>query len=172
MDLSAFMKEHLSTLVAAPTGLYAATTMDVSLQMDGLEPGVIFCLKNTGKQVHNEEGYALSPYYLAYVTDQGEVRHGYTQSKKILDMFKKQGLGKHHPEPEAVERINNQTRNGKDMSHYRSLLEQAVASIIGKSEEKGVESLFTRGGTHMTPDSFQGMEDFDVISYLVVSTPE
>jgi superfamily II DNA or RNA helicase len=169
MDLSAFIKEHLGELEKSPTGLYAATTLDPALQADEVEPGVIFCLKNIGKPVAEEEGYALAPYYLTYVTNDGEVKYSFTQSKKILDVLKKQGLGKQCPNPEAVARMNEGTRNGKDMSHYRSLLETAVSSIIGKSEEKGVESLFSRGGTNLTKDSFQGMEDFEVISYMIVN---
>ncbi len=51
------------------------------------------------------------------------------------------------------------------------LLQTAVSSIVGKSEEKGVESLFSRGGTNLTKDSFQGMEDFEVVSYMIVSAP-
>ena len=171
MDLSAFMKEHLGELEQSPTGLYAATTMDPALQEDELEPGAIFCLKNIGKRVADEEGYALAPYYLTYVTDGGEVRYTFTQSKQIMDVLKKQGLGNREPDAEAVKRMNTITRNGKDMSHYRSLLESAVNSIVGKSEEKGVESLFNRGGTNLTKDSFQGMEDFEVISYMIVSAP-
>jgi len=130
---------------------------------------VIFCLKNIGKPVAVEEGYALAPYYLTYITDAGEVKYAFTQSKKMLDVMKKQALGNKVPEAKAVERVNTKTRNGKDMSHYRSLLEAAVSSIVGKSEEKGVESLFSRGGTNLTKDSFQGMEDFEVISYMIVS---
>ena len=171
MDLSAFMKEHLDELENSPTGLYAATTMDSALQADTLEPGVIFCLKNIGKSVTDEDGYALAPYYLTYVTDDGQVKFTFTQSKKILDVLKKQGLGNREPDAGAVERMNAKTRNGKDMSHYRSLLETAVSSIVGKSEEKGVESLFSRGGTNLTKDSFQGMDDFEVISYMIVSAP-
>jgi len=41
------------------------------------------------------------------------------------------------------------------MSHYRHLLEVAINSIIDKSEVKGVESLFSRGGTVLTKDSFK-----------------
>lgn len=171
MDLSAFMKEHLNELEQSFTGLFAATTMDPALQEDELEPGVIFCLKNIGKPVANEEGYALAPYYLTYVTDSGEVKYTFTQSKKMLDVMKKQGLGNQEPDAEAVERMDVITRNGKDMSHFRSLLETAVSSIVGKSEEKGVESLFSRGGTNLTKDSFQGMKDFEVISYMIVSAP-
>ena len=54
------------------------------------------------------------------------------------------------------------------MSLCRSLLETAINSIIGKSEEKGVESLFNRGGTVLTKDSFKGIEDFEVISYMII----
>ncbi len=169
MDLSAFMKENLDVLEQSPTGLCAASTIDPGLQAGQLEPGVIFCLKNVGKPVHEEVGYALAPYYLVCVADEGEVTYPFTQSKKILDVLKKQGLGNRHPDIRAVERMNAVTGKGKDMSHYRTLLECAVSSIIGKSEEKGVESLFSRGGTLMTKDNFQGMEDFEVISYMIVS---
>ncbi|MDH5637442.1 MAG: SNF2-related protein, partial [Nitrospinota bacterium] len=80
MDLSAFMKEHLGELEQSPTGLYAATKLDVELRKDELEPGVIFCLKNIGKTVADEEGYALAPYYLVYITDDGQVKYTFTQS--------------------------------------------------------------------------------------------
>jgi len=171
MDLSAFMKEHLGELEQSPTGLFAATIMDPALLEDELKPGVIFCLKNIGKPVVDEEGYALAPYYLTYVTDDGEAKYHFTQSKKILDILKKQGLRNPDPDAKAVDRMNSITRNGKDMSHYRLLLETAVSSIVGKSEEKGVESLFSRGGTNLTKGSLQGMEDFEVISYITVSQP-
>ena len=125
-----------------------------------MEPGAIFCLKNIGKPVVDEEGYALAPYFLTYVTDDGQVKYSFIQSKKTLDVMKKQGLGNRQPDGEAVARMSAITRNGKDMSHYRSLLGTAVSSIVGKSEEKGVESLFSRGGTNLTKDSFQGIEGF------------
>jgi len=169
MDLSTYMKEHLNALERAPTGLHAAVTLDTGLKLDGLPPGVIFCLKNTGKPVNREDGYALAPFYLTFVADDGTVHLNFVQSKKILDVLKKHGHGRHTPDLKAVERMNAATKNGKDMSRYRGLLEAAVANVVGKSEEKGVESLFTRGGTNLTKDSFQGMEDFEVISYLVVN---
>ncbi len=171
MDLSEYMKEHLDELEEAPTGLYAAAILDEGLKLEGLPSGVVFCLKNVGKQVNREDGYALAPYYLTYVSDDGEVDLNFVQSKRIMDVLKKHGHGKHVPDAEAVARMDAFTKNSKDMSHYRNLLEIAVGSIIGKSEEKGVESLFSRGGTNLTKDSFQGMEDFEVISYMVVNAP-
>lgn len=81
---------------------------------------------------------------------------------------KKQGLSWQHPDPKAIDLFQQDTEQGKDMSHYRHLLEVAINSIIGKTEEKGVESLFSRGGTVLTKDSFKGIEDFEVISYLLI----
>nr|WP_321259088.1 helicase-related protein [uncultured Pseudodesulfovibrio sp.] len=167
MDLSEYLKANADSLEKAPTGLYAVTSLDADLQEDGLEPGVVFCLKNTGKSMDDED-YALAPHYLAYVTDNGDVRFGYTQAKKVLDVLKKQSMGCTDPDQDAITQMNSQTKNGRDMSHYRSLLEQAVNGIVGKSEEKGVESLFSRGGTNLTKESFQGMDDFEVVSYLIV----
>jgi len=127
-----------------------------------------FCLKNiSGKTLH-DDSYALAPYYLVYVTDAGAIKYNFVQAKKILDILKKQGLGWHHPDPKAVARFHQDTHNAKDMSQYRSLLEVAINSIIGKAEEKGVESLFSRGGTVLTKDSFKGIEDFEVVSYLLI----
>ncbi|WP_459934143.1 helicase-related protein [Fundidesulfovibrio butyratiphilus] len=167
MDLSAYMKGHADSLEKAPTGLYAVTSLDADLKEDGLEPGVVFCLKNIGKNMDDED-YALAPHYLVYVTDNGEVRFGYTQAKKVLDVLKKQSMGRTEPDQDAIARMNSQTKNGRDMNHYRNLLEQAVNGIVGKSEGKGVESLFSRGGTNLTKDSFHGMDDFEVVSYLIV----
>ena len=51
------------------------------------------------------------------------------------------------PEQRAEPGIFLETKNGRDMSGYREQLDRAIESIVGKTEEKGVESLFTRGGT-------------------------
>ena len=168
MDLSTFMSEKISDLETAPTGLFTVTQIDKDLLDPDSEAGVIFCLKNiTGKAVH-DESYAIAPYYLVYVTENNTIKYNFLQVKKILDILKKQGLTWQHPDSKAVAQFHQSTQQGKDMSLYRSLLETAINSIIGKSEEKGVESLFNRGGTVLTKDSFKGIEDFEVISYMII----
>ena len=54
------------------------------------------------------------------------------------------------------------------MAHYRGLLAQAVAAVTGKAEERGVESLFQPGGTVISRDSFQGIDDFEVVAFLII----
>ncbi len=87
-----------------------------------------------------------------------------------MDLWKKLSLGWENPDPKAFQRFNVATRNGADMSLYQDLLSRAVSAITGKAEEKGVESLFHRGGTALTKGTFRGMNDFEVISYLVIQS--
>jgi hypothetical protein len=55
------------------------------------------------------------------------------------------------------------------MEAYQQLLKKGVQSISGKAEEKGIESLFNRGGTTVNRHSFKGLDDFEVVSYLIIS---
>lgn len=102
------------------------------------------------------------------MSESGEVQLNFTQAKKILDLFKKLSIGRSQPSGRALAQFNAATRGGADMSKYQALLARAVAAITGRAEEKGVESLFQRGGTVLSKDSFKGIDDFEVISYLVV----
>ena len=38
----------------------------------------------------------------------------------------------------------------------------------GESEERAVASLFAPGGTHALPGEFAGIDDFEVVAYLVI----
>jgi ERCC4-related helicase len=171
MDLSGFMKENMASLEAAPLGLYAAVAIDKQLADEGIKPGVIFCLKNirSGKHaVQVDDNYPLAPFFLVYVTDEGDVTLNFTQSKKVLDLIKKQAFQSSGVERQAVALMDARTKKGSSMAHYQQLLAVAIDSIAGKSEEKGVQSLFTRGGTVLTATSSQGIEDFEVVTYLVL----
>ncbi|MEZ5492352.1 MAG: helicase-related protein [Gammaproteobacteria bacterium] len=181
MDLSDYMNrnlpeestksQNLHALEQAPIGLYAAVTLDESLSEEGLKSGVIFCLKNirTGTQaVQVDDNYPLAPYFLVYVSDDAVIELNFTQSKKVLDLLKRQAFSHSDIDEGAANYVNDETKQGRNMEHYQHLLAVAVDSIAGKSEEKGVESLFTKGGTVLTATSSQGIEDFAVISYLIL----
>ena len=97
------------------------------------------------------------------MADSGEVVFSFTQAKKILDVIKSIGLHNTELNYDAI-----QTKAAKSIEHYQSLLEVAVTNIAGKSEEKGVESLFNRGGTVLSQESAQSVNDFEVVSYMVL----
>ena len=54
------------------------------------------------------------------------------------------------------------------MTQYTTQLQTAIESIIGKKEESGMDSLFSRGGTTISSDTISNIEDFELISYLVI----
>jgi hypothetical protein len=54
------------------------------------------------------------------------------------------------------------------MQPYQALLQQAIASVVGKSQERAVASLFSPGGTHAKKGEFAGMGDFEVVAFLVI----
>ena len=174
MDLSDYMKQNIQALDAAPDGFYGAVTLDNELEQEGLKPGVIFCLRNVKSDNHEvqvDENYPLAPYFMVYVTDDAHVELNFTQSKKVLDLMKKQAFHSDELDMNAIKRVNEKTKNGVDLEHYQHLLAVAVDSIAGKSEEKGVQSLFSKGGTVLTTTSSQGIEDFAVVTYLVITDP-
>ncbi len=163
MDLSSYMKDNLTKLERTPSGFFA------SIQSQGeIVPGTIFCLRDIYGKVGFDANYALAPYYVVYVGENGNVIFNHLQGKKSLDIFKKVCSMNKSVDEAAVASLNSATKNGKDMGAYQFMLEAAIQSVIGKTEEKGIESLFSRGGTSLTQDHFSSLEDFEVISYLII----
>lgn len=54
------------------------------------------------------------------------------------------------------------------MEPYQKLLARAVSSIVGKSQERAVASLFSPGGTHAMKGEFAGINDFEVVAFVVI----
>lgn len=170
IDLAEFMRSHPNQIENEPLGSRSVTiTAD-----DDIDPGIIFCLRAEGDAAKfvPEAGYPLAPYYLVHVRDDGTIAASYTQLKQILDRLKRLCMGKDLPEDSAWDRFNKATKQGKDMSHAQRLLAVAVRSIIGKTEERAVASLFKTGGTQAHKDEFAGTDDFEVVAYLVILPPD
>jgi hypothetical protein len=113
-------------------------------------------------------GYPLAPHYLVHVGEDGAVVLPYTQAKQILDRLKRLSIGRNLPDAGACARFDRDTRQGEDMRQAQKLLATAVASVVGKNEERAVASLFTPGGTHALKGEFAGINDFEVTAYLVI----
>lgn len=166
-DLMEYMKSHRKQLNDAPTGLYAVTDIDDSLR-DTVKPGIIFTLRQLQGKEQTKEQNPLFPFYLVYITEDGDVKLSYLQAKRILDYYKKLCCGKNEVLTEFVAEFNKETDNGHDMKKYSDLLETAIQELIGRKQEIGVASLFNRGGTTMQTSFFDGIEDFELITFLVL----
>jgi hypothetical protein len=54
------------------------------------------------------------------------------------------------------------------MQHYSELLQQAVSTIVEKKEESDLESLFSFGETTALVGDISGLNDFELICFLVI----
>lgn len=168
MDLMEYMKDNREKLDKAPMGMYAVSSIQDEDLRTQIKPGVIFTLKQVNKFANPEESNPLYPYYVVYVYENGEVKYNYLNAKRILDFYKKLCKGKNEVKNELVSQFNKETNNGKNMIKYSELLESAINNIIGKKEEKGAASLFTKGGTIDQKNLFTGIEDFELISFIII----
>lgn len=167
IELMEYMKTNRKLLDDAPNGMYAVAKIDESIS-DIVKSGVIFTLRQVKGKEQSKEQNPLFPYYMVYITDDGEVQLSFLHAKKILDYYKKLCSGKGEVLKELVEKFNKETNDGRNMKHYSDLLEASIENLIGKKQDIGVASLFSKGGTTMQRSLFDGIEDFELITFLVL----
>ena len=76
--------------------------------------------------------------------------------------------GKDLPDQELCGRFNKATNNGKDMGNVSRLLEDAILSIIDAKDESDIDSFFGGGQTTFLSGGFSGLDDFELICFMVV----
>jgi hypothetical protein len=131
----------------------------VSTDVADVPAGVIFCLRceSQAAGATAAEGYPLAPHYLVHVGEDGTVLLTHTQAKKILDRLKRSCVNRQTIDSAAVDRFDRVTKAGADMRLAQKQLAAAVAAILGRAEEKAVESLFSPGGTQAARGEFAGL---------------
>ena len=159
MDLLAYMKEH-GDIDHTPFGIHAV--------VKGEKPGVIFVLKNVNEHINIRNQNRLHPFYMVYVGMDGEVITNHLQPKDTLEVMRHLSRGKALPDKELCERFNKATNNGKNMSKVSRLLEDSIMSIIDAKDEGDIDSFFGRGQTTFLSGGFSGLDDFELICFMVV----
>jgi hypothetical protein len=170
IDLAEYLRACPGAFDRAPLGVCAVVSTDVA----DVPAGVIFCLRCESQAAGATvaEGYPLAPHYLVHVGEDGTVLLTHTQAKKILDRLKRSCANRETIDPAAVDRFDRVTKAGADMRLAQKQVAAAVTAILGRAEEKAVESLFSPGGTQAARGEFAGTNDFEVIAYLVVLPAE
>lgn len=164
MDLVNYVKEH-GELSHAPRGMHAVVGADPE---KGWEPGAVFVLRNTNHGINVDGHNRLHPYYLVYVGQDGEVKLHHTEVKPILDLLRAACKGQSEPIPSLYNPFNWETQDGRNMETYSQLLDQGIVSMIDRKEEKDVESLFSSGGTSALLNTISGLNDFELIAFIVI----
>jgi SNF2 family DNA or RNA helicase len=164
MDLLNYVKAN-GDLVGVPSGMHAVVP---AAPDRGLPPGVIFALRNRNQGVNVNRQNRLHPYYLTYVGSDGRVIVTHTEVKRLLDLVRAACKGCADPLPEAYRPFNLKTQDGRKMQAYSDLLAQAIRSMVDLKEEKDLDSLFTGPKTSALLDTISGLDDFELIAFLVV----
>jgi hypothetical protein len=168
MDLLKYMEQY-GDLASSPKGLHAAVPADAQR---GLRPGVIFALRNVDGQAKINRHNRLHPHYLIYLDNDGNVVTDHTEVKQLLDLIRASCQGAHEPIPAAYHVFNQFTGEGAEMGFYSNLLNEAINSLIDVTEQRDIDSLFSGPKTTALQQSFEGLDDFELIAFLAIVEPE
>lgn len=146
-----------------PKGMHAVVSAT-----EGLSEGVIFVLRNINNGVNIDNQNRIHPFYMVYVGMDGEIVCDYLNPKKMLDNIRLLCRGKAEVMKDLCQRFNEETDDGKNMNKISQLLSEAVNSIINSKEESDIDSLFSSGGTSALMSAVSGLDDFELICFLVV----
>jgi SNF2 family DNA or RNA helicase len=164
MDLLQYIKQN-GDLSNLPNGMHAVVPANPER---GLPAGVIFTLRNRNDSVNLNQMNRLHPYYLIYMRNDGSVVSNQTEVKRILDLVRTACKGQSEPVALACSQFNEQTDEGRNMKLYSNLLDQAIRSMVDVKAERDIDSLFVSEKTTALVGSITGIEDFELINFVVV----
>lgn len=162
MDLLEYTKNH-PDIDKAPFGLHS-----VAAASEETPAGVIYVLKNRSNSVNIDNQNRLHPFYMVYISNDGEVICDHLSPKQMLDKMRFLCKGKTEPIPELYRQFNKETRDGRNMSEFSKLLGDAIASIIEVKEESDIDSFLGGGQMSFLTNEIKGLDDFELICFLVV----
>ena len=161
-DLLEYMKHH-EDIETAPKGLHTVVG-----KTEDAPAGVIFVLRNINDSVNIDNRNRIHPFYMVYISEEGEIVCDYLNPKKLLDTMRLLCRGKSEPMMELCRQFNQETDDGRKMGEISRLLSEAINSIIDIKEENEIDSLFQSGGTTALLSAVSGLNDFGLICFLVV----
>jgi len=164
MDLLNYVTEK-GDLSKIPSGMHAVIPTKPEI---GLTAGIIFTLRNRNASVDVSQHNCLHPYYLIYINNDGEVITNHTEVKRLLDLIRTSCKGLDSPVLNVCQQFNKETQEGREMTKYSDLLGQAIHSIIDVKEDSDLDSLFSSGSTSALIDTISGLDDFELITFMVI----
>ena len=164
LDLLEYVKQH-PDIDKTPMGLHAVTAA-----AEVTPPGVIFVLKNRTGSVEINHQNRLHPFYMVYISNDGEVICDHLSPKEMLDKMRYLCKGRTEPIAELYRKFNKETSDGKNMKQVSTLLGQSISSIIEVKEESDIDSFLAGGQVSFLSDTIKGLDDFELICFLVVKS--
>ena len=166
-ELSQFIRSH-KELSQVPRGIYSiAKANELGINQNG----VLFCFKYKNNEEKPNSDSSLFPYYLSYVSDEGEVVYKSTQARELLKRFRGLCYKMNTVNEELVRAFLRETKNTTNMSRYSDLLNKVVGSIQKVEEDNAGFSLFDFGG-FKNDFADKTSDDFELVSFIIVRKEE
>ena len=162
LEVVDYRKSH-PEIEHAAHGLHA-----VVAATEDMPAGVIFVLRNVNNGDKIDKQNRLHPFYMVYLAENGEVVCDHLSAKKLLDTMGRLCKGKIAPDKQLCKRFNTETKDGFDMKHYSEMLNKSIQTIINVKEESDVNSIFSYGGSSLGVNNIRGLDDFELICFVVV----
>lgn len=162
LDLLTYMKDN-PDVENTPFGMHAVVKSTATMR-----PGVIYILKNVANGVNIDNQNRLHPFYMVYISDDGDIICNHLEPKKMLDMMRLICKQNSVPDADLCKLFNEETSEGRNMGKYSGLLEESISSIINVKEESDFESLFSAGESSYMKNTINGLNDFELICFLVI----
>ena len=157
------MQKNNPDIEKTPFGLHSVTN-----SCDDNPKGVVYVLKNRSNSVNVDQQNRLHPFYMVYISNDGDVICDHLSPKEMLDRLRFLCKGNDKPIQELYRQFNKETRDGKNMSEFSSLLGSAISSIVKRKEESDIDSFLSGGKVSFLSNEIKGLDDFELICFLVV----
>lgn len=162
LDLLDYIKTH-GDLERTPFGLHAVVPSSKETPS-----GIVFVLKNINDSVNVDWQNRLHPFYMVYISDEGQVLCDHLSPKKMLDLMRFECRDRDTPYKELCDRFNAETRDGKDMAHISELLSQSIDTIIERKDQSDLDDFLSGKDISFGGPKIKGIDDFELICFLVI----
>lgn len=162
LDLLEYMNSN-HDVEHTPFGLHAVVNASEQAQA-----GTVFVLKNRTAGVNIDHKNQLHPFYMVYISDEGEVVVDHLHPKDLLDKMRLLCKPITKPDVKLCSQFNKETRDGLKMEKYSDLLSKAINSIISVKEQSNIDSFLDGFAGELFEERFVGLDDFELICFLVI----
>ena len=97
-----------SDIENAPKGMHAVVE-----SVEEAPAGVIYILKNLNDGVNIDSQNRLHPFYMVYISDEGNIICNHLEPKKMLDLLRLLSRNKDKPNLNLCRAFNSDTKDGK-----------------------------------------------------------
>ena len=162
LDLLEYMRSGID-IEHTPMGLHA-----IAPASKEAPKGVIFVLKNRNNDINIDRKNRLHPFYLVYISHDSEVIVNHLDPKGMLDRMRRLCRGKSEPIADLCRKFNAETRDGQRMGTYSRLLGDAISSLIATKETSDLFSFLQGESGALFGNEVKGLDDFELICFLIV----